>query len=330
MTAGTFAEWQPQYAERGIATFPVLGKKPAVSGYLKIGLKASQQFASKFASENAFGLACRRNRITVLDVDAPDERLLADAMSEYGETPFVVRSGSGNFQAWYRHDGESRRVRPDHRPIDILGDGFVVAPPSVGSRNSYRIISGSLDDLVSLPPMRRLETATRSRGAVEERVETGKRNETLWRLCMSRARHCSGIDELIEIAKRENAELFYEPLPTAEVLKAVASAWAKETAGENWIGRGKRVVVDFAEVDGLLQNHPDAFALLMILRRYHRIGETFVVANAMAERMPSGGWTVKRFAAARRRLEEIGEIVMIHPPSRQHGPARYRFKSGQI
>lgn len=142
---------------------------------------------------------------------------------------------------------------------------------------------------------------------------------------MAQARQCSNINELMEAAMHQNEQLFYEPLADAEVLKIVASAWTKEMAGENWIGRGKRVVVDFAEVDNLLRNHPDAFVLLMLLRRYHRPGETFAVANAMAGTMPGGGWTVKRLAAARRRLEEIGEIEMVRRWSAQAGPSLYRF-----
>lgn len=154
--SAVFAEWQPRYAEHNVATFPVTASKvPAVKGYLKVGLNASEQLAMKFPDNDAFGLACRRNRITVLDVDTPDERVLADGLARHGPTPFIVRSGSGNFQAWYRHNGEKRRVRPEpDKPIDILGDGFVVCPPSKGSKGQYQIIQGSLDDLDRLPKMR--------------------------------------------------------------------------------------------------------------------------------------------------------------------------------
>src|SRR5262245_44035931 len=106
MTAsGIFAVWQPKYAERSLPTFPVgAGKRPAVRGYLKIGIDYSTQLALKFRAADALGLAVgRRNRITVLDVDTPDERVLADALARHGHTPFVVRSGRGNYQAWYRH-----------------------------------------------------------------------------------------------------------------------------------------------------------------------------------------------------------------------------------
>ena len=321
---GVFAEWQPRYAEHGIATFPVRDKRPAVKGYLRAGIRASQQFASKFPSEAAFGLACRKNLITVLDVDSSDERLLADALDEFGPTPFIVRSGSGNFQAWYRHNGERRRVRPDRRPIDILGDGFTVAPPSIGSKGSYGNISGSLDDLASLPTMR----APANDPSPLEQIETGRRNQTLWRECMARARDCGSLSELMEVAVQQNRAIFFEPLPDQEVLRIVASAWSKELAGENWFGRGSRVVLDAAEIDGLLNSDPDAFLLLTMLRRHHWRRQ-FVIANALAATMPRGGWPRQRFAAARRRLIEAGAIEEIRPASRHSGPAVYQFKGGR-
>ena len=128
MAAGLYAEWQPVYAERGLTTFPVRpDKTPSVKGYLRIGPDVSRQLALRFADNDAFGLACKRNRITVLDVDTNDERVLVEALDRHGQTPFIVRSGGGNFQAWYRRMGESRRVRPDpEKPIDdpiIAGGG---------------------------------------------------------------------------------------------------------------------------------------------------------------------------------------------------------------
>lgn len=327
---GVFAEWQPRYAEFGVATFPVTEKRPAIRGYLSVGLAASQQLAIKFPQSNSFGLACRKSGITVLDVDAPDERLLADMMSELGPSPFVVRSASGNFQAWYRHNGESRRIRPDpSRPIDILGDGFVVAPPSRGSSGPYTLIQGTLESLTQLPTLRTVGLPTAGTVLSSDLIAKGRRNDALWRECMARAAECRSASNLMEVAMNLNASMFYEPLPDAEVLRVVASAWAKEIAGENWFGRGGRVIVSAAEVDGLLSNDPDAFVLLMILRRYHW-GRPFVIANAMADRMPGGGWHRKRLASARCTLERLGEIERLRPASKQHGPALYQFKGGQI
>ncbi len=326
-----FSEWQPRYASLGIPTFPVRGKRPAVKGYLKTSLGASELFAIRFGAEDAFGLACRRNRITVLDVDAPDERLLADAMSEVGPTPFVVRSASGNFQAWYRNSGEGRRVRPDpSRPIDILGAGFVVVPPSIGSKGFYEIISGGLDDLPNLPIMRAQSARPGISPADDGQplIKVGRRNDTLWKHCMSKAARCSNINVLMEEAMSFNRAEFYEPLPDYEVLRVVASSWAKELSGSNWFGRGGRVIFDTAEVDDLLHHEPDAFMLLTILRRHHW-GRDFVVANGMAERMPKGGWRRQRLAAARQRLMDLGVIEEVRPSSCRVGPAVFRFVGGQ-
>lgn len=255
---GLFAQWQPRYAEHGLPTFPVHEKRPAVRGYLKIGLTASEQFAVRFPTANSFGIACKRSRITVLDVDTPDERLLADALSEFGPTPFIVQSGGGNWQAWYRHGGEKRSVRPDpHRPIDILGDGYVIAPPSETPRGRYRLVEGSLDDLDSLPPMRRRAAPQELAAAVPQaQVDVGRRNQELWRACMVRARECRDVTELMRSAVEMNQSMNYVPLPDEEVLRVVASAWSREISGQNWFGSGGKVVVDAAEVDELLTRDP--------------------------------------------------------------------------
>jgi len=332
--AGIFASWQPQYAEAGIATFPVRDKRPAVKGYLKAGLKASDQFRDKFPDDDAFGFACRPHGITVLDIDDTDERLLWDALSEFGPTPIIVRSGSGNHQAWYRSNGEKRRIRPDpDRPIDILGDGFVVAPPSTGKKQPYELIQGSLADLGGLPRMRRIEAPDAPPVTTGEPsgnlTPIGQRNDVLWRFCMAKVRACRRIDELMEAAKQTNQTSFYEPLPDSEVLRVVASAWSKQLSGENWFGEGKRVAFSHEEIDALLFTDPDAFALLTILRRNHW-GRQFVAANAMAAIMPGGGWTIKRLASARKSLESRGVIEVIRAASTYHGPTLYQFKGGQI
>jgi len=329
---GLFAEWQPQYAERGIATFPVCDKRPAVGNHLKMGLPASRQLVARFSDAEGLGFACgKRSAVTVVDVDSPDERLLADALDDFGPTPLIVRSGSGNFQAWYRHHGERRRIRPDKsRPIDILGGGYVVAPPSRTPRGAYALIQGCLDDLASLPAIRQPQSPVAAHSAPHDgkRVERGQRNETLWRACMKQARDCPDVESLMGFAMKANDSMFYEPLADEEVLRVVASAWCKEQGGENGFGRGRRVVIPHDHIDGLLHSNPDAFILLTILRANHW-GREFICANAMAESMPGGGWRRQRFAAARHVLEQAGEIVLVRPASRQTGPAVYRLKGVQ-
>lgn len=330
---GTFAAWQPRYAEAGIATFPVRNKRPAVKGYLKLGKTLSSELVAKFPDDEQFGFACKPNGITVLDIDTPDERVLRDALSEFGPTPVIIRSGSGNHQAWYRHNGEGRQIRPDpNQPIDILGNGFVVAPPSAGKKGPYELIQGSLDDVRSLPVMRRSASPLPGPrlvvGANDDRVQAGKRNDTLWRLCMRQARSCQRIEELMQAAVQLNHSTFYEPLSDVEVLGIVASAWSKQILGENWFGGGQRLVLDYADVDGLMSMDPDGFLLLTRIKRHHW-GREFAVANAMHKTMPGGGWRRERFTAARKRLEQLGEIVMVRPQSRTR-PAVYRLKGAKL
>ena len=145
--AGVFGTWQPIYAEAGLATFPVdaEAKKPSVGNPLKAGHKASGQWALRFSEASALGFACgKRSGLTIVDIDDPDENLVADAMAKLGPTPIVVRTASGKHHLWYRHNGEPRSPRKLARdmglsgPVDILGErGFAIAPPSLRGGGTY-------------------------------------------------------------------------------------------------------------------------------------------------------------------------------------------------
>lgn len=323
---GIFARWQPKYADHGIATFPVREKRPAVRGYLRMGLSASASLVDRFKDANGLGIACRRNRLTIVDVDSPDEKILAAALDAYGPTPFIVRSGSGNFQAWYRHGGERRRIRPDpSRPIDILGDGFVVAPPSRGKLDCYSIIQGTLDDLNDLPTLR-AHSSTEPDGNAKQKIERGGRNDALWRACMREAARGGTFQELLTKANEINELEFYERLPADEVKKTVVSAWSKEQKGDNWFGRGGHTTLDNVDhIDRMMRDHHDALILLTVLRRHNWGERDFVIANGMHEMV---GMTRKGLAAARKFLVDIGELVMVRPPAR-NSPGLYRLKGGQ-
>lgn len=338
MRAGLFEHWQAEYAERRVATFPVRpDKTPAVRGYLGIGRKASAQMAMSFADATGIGFACKRNRITVLDVDTTDERVLADGLAQYGDTPFIVRSGSGNYQAWYRHNGEGRRIRPDPRvPVDILGDGFVVAPPSQANTGVYQIIRGSLDDLPTLPRMSDasdksdVPTAAQPLSLRPERSDPGRsillgqgRNDDLFRHSLRLARTCKRLEELMDKAMEYNRS-YPEPLPADEVLKVIASAWGYEVEGKNWVGYGPRLVMEADVVDSLAAADPRAFALFSILRRRHDADDTFILAKSMTEMLK---WSVNTFRGARDALIDRGLIECIHAGgARPNDPPIYRFK----
>src|SRR5438094_2104760 len=127
-STGLFPRSQPAWAAQKVATFPVNVtaevKKPGIRGDGKIGLRASRELAAKrqFARTDALGfMAGSRSGVTVLDIDAADERLLAESLDRHGRTPFIVRTASGKFHLYYAHSGERRRIRPwPDRPIDLL------------------------------------------------------------------------------------------------------------------------------------------------------------------------------------------------------------------
>ena len=86
--SGIFAEWQPRYAERGVATFPVANKRPCVRHWQNVGANGSSQLAMKFADADAFGFQCgRRNGITLVDIDSRDERVVGEAIQPFGGIP---------------------------------------------------------------------------------------------------------------------------------------------------------------------------------------------------------------------------------------------------
>ena len=341
MSAGVFQTSQAQYAAHRIATFPIgMNKRPAVRGYPKIGLRASAILASKFADAPALGFMCgRRSRVTVLDIDTCDERLLADALSRHGPTPIIVRTASGKWHAWYRHSNERRRIRPwgDDLPIDLLGSGgFVIAPPSTTGRGSYEFIQGSLDEVRSLRSMHGLGPSlyndavtivpddVLAKDAVAKAepsiavVSEGRRNETLFAHCMRHANHCEDRDTLLDITRTFN-ERCVPPLSDDEVNEIVNSALRYTALGENRFGTTgswlptetvRRMVAD-----------PHLCTLVTFLQAENRPNSTFWVADGLAKRLC---WPRRKFLAARRKAINRGFIEMVSKPSQGH-PALYRF-----
>jgi hypothetical protein len=291
-------------------------KKPQIKRWNQLGLGGSTRLARRFTQANALGFQVGpRSQITVLDVDTDNEGILADALREHGETPFVVRTGGG-YHAYYRYSGEHRRVRPyENKPIDVLGGGYVVAPPSLSAKGQYEIIAGTLDDLRNLPPIH----AVLDRLRTETRIEEGKRNNTIFRFALEQARHCDTFETLLDVMRTRNMDC--EPQLSDDVLVSTAkSAWRYEQEGRNLFGRGRSVVTSHEVIDALIGESQDAFILVTLLQRHHW-GRNFVLANAMADQL---GWTRKRFAAARTWLEACGLIHMITPASFR-SPAVYRL-----
>jgi hypothetical protein len=305
----TFSEWQAVYAERGIATVPCgLAKEPLVKRPEKFGCKASAEIVPKFPHAPALGYyAGRRNGITILDVYSTDESVLADALDRHGHTPVIFRSASGKFHAPYRHNGEARKIRAwDGLPIDLLGAGLCIAPPSRVAKGKYEVIQGHLDDLDRLPIMRGLDErlyanrlGPRPQMRAQMRVGDG-RNGDFFKLLMQEAHHVDDYAQLLDRAETLNNQ-YGEPMEQVEVAKIAKSVWGYQSTGNNWVGVGRRIVTSHDEIEDLSQ---DAYYLLCILRQDHW-GRDFVVANAMAETL---GWHRIRLSNARRILGDTGKV----------------------
>ncbi len=223
---GVFPQWQWLYAEQGVSTFPVKDKKPCIRGWNKVGSKRSKELALKFPEADAFAFHCGAiNRITVVDVDSTDVALLHEAVSIFGRSPVVWRTGRGNYAMPFRFNGERRQIRPiSVLPIDLLGTGgCVIAPPSAGSTNRYEFIEGSLDDFARLPCMQPLNDNALKSPNLPSPV-AGKRNDTLFKFALEQARFVDDFDALIDVVSTENADLI-DPLPEDEILKLTNSAW---------------------------------------------------------------------------------------------------------
>jgi hypothetical protein len=334
MSNVAFSQWQPVYAEHGIATIPCIdrSKRPLIKHPDKFGCRASTEIASKFPDARTFGFYTGpRSGITVLDVDVANENILAAALDRHGSSPLIVRTGSGKFHALYRHNGERRSIRPwgKELKIDILGaTGLCIAPPSIGANGQYEIIEGSPDDLDRLPIMRGLEDRLyhhdhagprpQPRGDWSAMREHDGRNGQLWRSLMDEANDCDTYEKLLDRARTLN-DGFGEPMEATEVIRCTASAWEKTARGENWCGRGRSRQ---AEVDRLVSD-PYTLALLDWLKVHNGPDSRFMIANGLADVL---GWPLRKLVTARASLIKLGHIVVLRRPSQRHGPGLYALK----
>ena len=323
--SGAFGFWQPEYAARGLPTFPVrfvlrdgkIDKVPAIAGYMKLGIRGSAALARKFYHADALGICCgRRTGLTVVDVDTADENVVGDVISLYGASPLVAGTPSGGHHVFYRHDGQERRQirtaphwRTRNIPVDVLGNGFVVAPPSRGPKGQYQFVQGTLDDLNGLPLMRSMSAP---QGVDNEIVPDGQRNHQLFRHSMRCAAQAKSLEEVIEAGRSFNARCA-PPLEETRVISTAQSAWNYTTQGLNRFGQ-HGAWFSAEEIVGLLSNQ-DAFFLLAFLRAHNGPQSMFMCTNSLSEQL---GWPRLRLSAARYRLVELGYVRCIRAAGRGH------------
>jgi len=275
-------------------------------------------------------MAGARNRLTVIDIDEhgpAGERLLADVQRQFGNSRFIVRTGSGGFHCYHRHAGEGRKIRPDpRRPIDLIGGGPIVLPPSRGFRGNYEIIHGHVDDLAVLDPIRSNSTPVADL-SVDLHLRSGRngdRDGKFWPHVARQAHLVRSLEELIAIAREMNemmAEPWSDSEANSEIMKRCKYWWDKTQKGENRYGTGRYVKTDHHLIDGLMMKDPDAFQLLVFLQRTHW-GRDFPLSNETRDLMPLNGskigqtgWKRERFTGARQRLIGYGHLIVVRPQS---------------
>jgi hypothetical protein len=330
-----FATNAPEYADAGLPVFPVKTqlKKPAIRGWQDTTTSKTRSWASneRLGAEEGLGLLMGdRSRITEIDVDAVGEGWLGIAVEQFGETPIVIRTASGKAKLWYRYNGEGRHIRPfEAQPIDVLGKGFTIAPPSWREdlSASYRFETGSIADTEKLPAIRASVRADVS-CIVGSVVNQGQRNNTLWRYCMAQARHCDDLESLIDVAATWTSA-FPDPLTLKEVEKCARSAWRYETQGRNFVGLRKPQIIEGHVIMDTLLDQPEAFTLYQLFLRWHSNRRLFAISPRAMSESGSPPWPRGKIERARDVLLERGFIEeVLAPNAKRRTAGRYRLVRG--
>ena len=228
-------------------------------------------------------------------------------------------------------------------PIDILGGGFTIVPPSHNLifGRQYELIQGKLDDIDQLPVMRNLEARLYRAAKEVSRERTKKanspanplkgmrehdgRNSTLYRAIGRCARQIyaehGNRDRVFEVAMDLNKESA-EPMSTEEVNGVVGNIWLSTTEGRNNIDRRGAFMEDF-EIDAMIENDQDVLVLVTFLRRHQGpAAARFMITNSLSETFD---WRVERLVAARNRILERGIIRQVKP-AWSRSPALYQWR----
>lgn len=343
-----FTEWQAAYAERGLPTFPInpianngKSKVPGVRNFTSFGLRASQQIAEQFTLKlrDTNGIACvagaprGKLRLAIIDVDARGaeaDRLTADAMLTYGRSRFIVRTGGDGRHLYYRHNGEGRRIRPNPScPIDVLGGGVVVLPPSLGAKQPYEIIEGHLDDLTALTTIKAAPTKPDVPVSPDvPRIDlTGMREHDGRNPVLFNAMLANGLllpptlEAFIDFAREQNTKCD-QPMTDDEVIQTATSVFKYRMNGTlRPRQHGGVWFPPTAAPAQMIQDNLPLFGLIGWLKAMNGPDAEFWVADGMADIL---GWSLRMMWKTRQEAIDGGWIVQVARPAPGR-PARYRW-----
>jgi hypothetical protein len=207
-------------------------------------------------------------------------------------------------------------------PIDILGGGYVVAPPSRVERGEYQFVEGSLNDFDSLPVLHNLAQGLSADAIPTDFAnmrEGDGRNSALFRQMMQEAKQVDDYEQLLDRAMTVN-DCMEQPMEQQEVTRIASNVWGYTERGQNRFGQ-HGAWFPTQEANDLVRSQ-DELILLIFLRANNHPDATFWVSNGLADVL---GWTIKRLASARRGLIQRGYIKQVRAASGEYGAALYRW-----
>lgn len=231
----TLLEAALQYAAQGWYVFPCKpGEKHPLGGrgHLDASIDPTQIRAwwDSVPSAN-IGVAVAPSGLVVLDVDTaegkPGLQSLREIDGQLTDT-LTARTGRGGYHGVYvRPEGMPAQRRIGFKPgLDLLGDGYFVASPSVLTNGQqYRWekliqpapLPAILCDVSSSPKTQATV------GIVGSKIETGSRNNSMFRLGCALRDLGLGAEALARALDAENRQRFTPPLPDHELAVIVNS-----------------------------------------------------------------------------------------------------------
>ena len=320
---GAYVEALPTFGEHGIQVYPTRLEAPTVAMVRRPGKFRAREVDPRFADANAALTAGPDNNLTIVDIDASGSYYRNMAEEMFGETAYVVETPSGGAHMGFRHNGERRTIRPFGKnvPIDILGGGTVVVPPSTRPAGNgkcageYRFngdLSGALAALRTIPEG--LPPEVYRTRPTPDLPSVGERNSKLFRQALSLAAQATSEESFIEGLLIRN-ERIPDPLPASEVQRIAASVWRYKVEGRLCVPGSRTGFLNLQEITALSTN-TSALALLAYLRAHHsadhvfavsphgiadsgvlqldhrtiRRARNFLIENRFLERVTTGGW----------------------------------------
>jgi hypothetical protein len=326
---GAFAVTLPTFAAQGVAVIPTKPDAPSmpmVRNPAKFGVAACLKLANipRFSDANAGVWAGGTSGLTIVDIDSTDPVHTADAIELFGDTPLKV-STPGGVHLWYQHSGEGRRIRPFGKtfPVDILGSGLAILPPSTRiasgkkTAGAYRVTEGDFTALERLPIIRggvlpsRDQPARRppeSSGFVLTGMREGDgRDNALFSFARRAAQTAGTKADLEATVLAENAKMA-EPLLASIATQKAAQAWKYKMEGKLMAAGTRSAVMDLHTIERC-QGKPGPFFLLAYLRSHHSADHRFaIVPEAIA---PAIGQSPTTVSKNRDWLVEAGLLALV-------------------